>query len=118
MQKFLSILIVFIISVFPIVNASASADLSSCEHVANELQPMSTEAVADDCCEVIQVIQVICDHVNACDCENSQVNYSAVPTLHIVHSQYLDSFKPLYTSTTFHSKPSDSLYRPPIDILF
>lgn len=129
MQKFLSFLIVFIISVFPIVNASVS--LSSMEHMVDESMSMqhsmSTEAMAEmdhddhskmssmhDCCETHEVI---CDHATACDCDNSQVNYSAVPSIQIVNSQYLGSFKPRYISPLFHSKISDFLYRPPITTL-
>ncbi len=126
MQKFLSFLIVFIISVFPIVNASASLS-SSCEHMMDESmsmsQPMSNESMVDmdnasnissanDCCETHKLP---CDNSNACD--NSQVNYSAVPSIQIAQPQDLGSFKPRYISSHFHSKSSDSLYRPPIDIL-
>ncbi len=127
MQKLLTLLIVFIISVLPIVNASAS--LSSCEHMMNESismsQPMNAESMADmdhdskmssmhDCCETHKAV---CGHANTCDCDNSQVNYSAVPSIQILNFQYIGSFKPRYISSLFHSKPSDSLYRPPIDIL-
>ncbi len=126
MQKFLSFLIVFIISVFPIVNASASLS-SSCEHMMDESmsmsQPMSNESMVDmdnasnissanDCCETHKLP---CDNSNACD--NSQVNYSAVPSIQIALPQDLGNFKPRYISSHFHSKSSDSLYRPPIDIL-
>ena len=122
MQKFLSLLIVFIISVFPIVNASAS--VSSCQHMTDESMPHSMSAEAmdhslditsmHDCCDTQKVV---CDNGNACDCNNSQVSYSAVPSLQIASPYYLGSFKPQYLSSLFHSKSSDSLYRPPIDIL-
>lgn len=122
MQKLLSLFIVFIISVLPIVDASAS--LPSCEHMMPETMSTSTHSMnADsmsnmdsmhDCCETQNLL---CDHAIACDCDNSQVNYSAVPTIQIEQAQYLGSSKPLYVPTFFLSKVSDSLYRPPIDIL-
>lgn len=129
MQKLLSFLIMFILSVFPIVNAAAAP--SSCEHMMDEslsmTQPIVDETIADaietdnttmllidGCCEIGKVI---CDHNNACDCDNSQVNYSTLPPLQIVNSQYLESYKPHYSYPQFHSNISDSLYRPPINIL-
>ena len=106
---------------------NASAGISSCEQMMDDSISMSQSMTSDvmidatskmsamdDCCEIIQVV---CDHSNACDCDNSQVSYSAVPSLQIVNSQYLGHFKPRYNSPPFHSKSSDSLYRPPISIL-
>ncbi len=129
MQKFLSFLIIFILSVLPVVNASAS--VPSCENMMPEslslsnsqsmhaelmanMDNASTMASMHDCCETQKLV---CDHSNTCDCDNSQVNYSAIPTIQIEQSQYLESSKPLYVSTLFLSKFPDSLYRPPIDIL-
>ena len=127
MQNFLSLFIVFILSVSPIVNASVS--VSSCDHMMNEpllnQHSMNSVAMADmdinqikssshDCCDTLQID---CDNTNACDCDNSQVNYSSIASFHMIASQYLDSFKPSYLSPPFNSKSSDSLYRPPISII-
>ena len=122
MQKFLSHFIIFIISVLPIVNASAS--LPSCENMMPEsvsnstIQSMNADSMTGmdmasmhDCCETQKLV---CDHTNACDCENSQVNYTSVPALKIQHPQAVDRLKPQHLSSLFISKLSDSLYRPPI----
>ena len=122
MQKFLSLFIIFIISVLPIVNASAS--LPSCENMMPEsvsnstIQSMNADSMTGmdmasmhDCCETQKLV---CDHTNACDCDSSQVNYSAVPAIQIEQAQYFGGSKPHYISSLFLSKPSDSLYRPPI----
>lgn len=122
MQKFVTLIIAFILSVFPIVNVSASPH--SCGNMMPMTATMSDSIYTDtvtpsdgdmasmhDCCENAPQI---CDHSNACDCENSQVNYTSVPALKIQHPQAVDRLKPQYLSSLFISKLSDSLYRPPI----
>ncbi len=85
------------------MNAESMADMNSSVNMAS----------MHDCCETQKLV---CDHTNACDCENSQVNYSAVPAIQIEQPQYTGGSKLRYISSLFLSKPSDSLYRPPIDI--
>lgn len=130
MQKLFTLFIAIILSALPIVNASAS--LPSCHNTMPDSLSMSeshshsmigeTSVDTDnassmtsmhDCCETQDML---CDHANGCDCEKPQVNYSAIPMLQIEHLQYFGDFKPPYISPHFHSKPSDSLYRPPINI--
>ena len=132
MQKLLTLFVTFILSVIPIVNASAS--LPSCDnvmpktlsmpepHSMNDVTTVDTDtstndsvnmASMHDCCNTPNQN---CDHVSACDCENSQVNYTSVPVLKVQHPHAVYRLKPDYLSSQFLSKPTDSLYRPPINI--
>lgn len=119
MQRYLSFLIVLILSVSPIVNASAP--VSTCSQMASGVNAQATESISDndyasinDCCEIQKVT---CYHLNACDCDSFQANYLTLPSIQTVDYQHLDNFKFRYTSSQFRSKTPDSLYRPPIDIL-
>ena len=136
MQKFVILFIAFILSVFPIVNASAlqyvcgdmmpvtkamttampelKSDLVSEPHSMSNHAAMSMDmSSTHDCCETPNQT---CDHASACDCENSQVNYSTVPKLDTENLHYLSAFQAVYVFPSFHSKSPDSLYRPPINI--
>jgi len=128
MQKFVTLFIAFILSVFPIVNASASPH--SCGNMMpatmamsdqmSESQSMNESTTVDsanmasmhDCCEKPDKI---CDHSNACDCENTQVNYTSVTAFNSQYLQIVDRLKFQYLPSLFTSKHSDSLYRPPIN---
>jgi hypothetical protein len=119
MQKLISLLLITILTIFPILSASASVNY--CQHDASQ-STIQTSAVektiqsmdmssAHDCCAGVS----LCDH-GACDCDNGQAAYSFSSTTQVSVVSSLPQYKEII-SNFFISKNSDSLYRPPISLL-
>jgi len=130
-QKVISILLIMLMSVLPMLTASAS--LFQCQHtsslvgssivgtsldhssVMSDTQTSASTAVST---AIMSDMHDCCEEVNSqCDCDNGQVGSSLVNTITNVLPTHKTSTFKLSIQPLLYSKVADSLYRPPITIL-
>lgn len=124
-QKVISILLIMLMSVLPMLSASAS--LFQCQHMSNQGSTSTTTSLTStmsgkitetmtktitgdlhDCCEEANL---------QCDCDNGHASFSLVNAFASeIQSHSISTFKPVIQPLLI-SKIVDSLYRPPISIL-
>jgi len=122
-QKVMSILLIMLMSVLPMLSASAS--IFQCQHSSSlgkssvEKHDMSNMQISGSstlASTMMGDLHDCCEEANGqCDCDNGQVGSSLINTVASVVPTYNSSLFKQAIQPLLVSKIPDSLYRPPIN---